>query len=579
MKRERKMLAGMGKGWKGGAAAGLLGLWAAGADAQVMWQTTHTNNEGGGYNSGECALSSSSIKIRVQPAALDVEEDAEIAAVGGVSIGNDGKSLELVGTISLPEGSAITGALLWDGGKILQGNLLDRHAADSLYENLVDRNSKPPVRPRDPLIIEKAGNGSYRFRVYPVSLGFSRHLRIRYQLPPTQGAGGLVMPFKAAIASSFSGSTLQIPVEIVDGGRMPKVVFTLGSGVRTEMVLPRTRLMTPGELGEGGNAWDVWGNLTVVPGMTIQPVAAQRVLAVKTRFAAGLMQGQYLNLFATVSQDVLKALNIRSATSLMVTVRNAKKAYDLPMACEGGLAVGCGSIAFLGKSDQAWNDTLEWAAFDANGKQLAHAMVPATASSLDNDTDAAVLWAASGHRFSEKKEAPTGPVYGFIDEWASLLALPKDTVPPVLAAHYAENGVPRIVNISLKDVIPNYVEGQVANNADNPVTDPWAVPNPNVPVNPWPIVTGIAAKLGQFGDAKAWKLERAGTQLTIHIPGLAAGLAVEVQLYDLAGKRARAWAPRTVEGALNLSLADVRPGTYFLKVRIAGKMTSKRIVI
>lgn len=566
------MSAGMGKGWRaaqGLCAAGMMGLWLGSADAQVVWQTTHTNNEGGGYNSGECRLASASIKVRVQPAALDVEEDAEIAAVGGVSVGNDGKSLEIVGTIALPAGSAITGALLWDEGKMLQGNLLDRHAADSIYENLVDRNSKPPIRPRDPLIIEKTANGTYRFRIYPVSLGFSRHLRVRYQLPPIVSAAGVQMPFKAAIASSFPASSLQIPVEIVDGGRMPKIVFTLGSGVRTEMTLPRTRLMSPAELGEGGNAWDVWGNMTTVPGMTVQPVAPARVLAVKTKFSEGLLKGNYLNLFATVSAEVLKGLNIRSATSLMVTVRNAQKAYDLPMACEGGLAVGCGSLVFQGKSDVAWNDSLEWAAFDANGKQLAHTILPATVVSLENDTDAAVLWAAAGRHFSEKKEQPSGPAYGFIDEWASLLALPKDSVPPALAALYAVNGVPRIVNISLKDVIPNYEEGQVVGNPDIPVLDPW---------NRGP-VTGIAAKLGRFADAKSWKLERRGGNLVIRIQGLAAGLHAEVQLFDLAGKTAGAWAPRSEEGALNLSLGVVRPGAYILKIRIAGKWTSKRITL
>ncbi|MDQ3003544.1 MAG: hypothetical protein M3Y08_20085, partial [Fibrobacterota bacterium] len=109
----------------------ILGLTVFG-HGQVMWQTTHTKNEGGGYNSGTCALTSASLKVRVHPAFLDVEEDAVIGVVGSVSIGNDPKSLEIVANITLPPGSAITGALLWDGNTILQGKLLDRNAADSL---------------------------------------------------------------------------------------------------------------------------------------------------------------------------------------------------------------------------------------------------------------------------------------------------------------------------------------------------------------------------------------------------------------------------------------------------------------
>lgn len=549
----------------------VLCLW-AGAQAQVMWQTTHTNNEGGGYNSGNCLLKTASLRVRVLPASLDVEEDAEIGTVGAVSVGNDGKSLEIVGTMDLPAGSAITGALLWDGPRVLQGNLLDRHAADSLYEEMVDRNSKPPVRPRDPLIIEKISEGQYRFRIYPVSLGFTRHLRVRYQLPAVTGAEGVNMPFKAGIATLFSGSNLQIPVTFEDGGRNPKAVLTLGTGVRTEMTLPRTRIMSPTELASGGNAWDVWGNLTVVPGAVIQPSLPMRSIALRTRLATGLMAGSYLNLYATVSQDVLKALNIRSATSLSVTVRNSKKAYELPMTCEGGLAAGCGSTIFQGKSDLDWNDTLEWSAFDGAGKLLAHAYLKATVVEQANDTNAAVLWASSPRRFSEKAELPGGPAYGFIDEWASLLSLPKDSIPAELMKVYAENGVPRIVNVSLKDVIPNYVEGQVPNDPNIP---------PIVPVDPWNQnpTTVIAAQLGSFADAKAWKIERLNKGFIVRIEGMKAGLVANVELYDLAGKRAGAWAARSEEGALNLSDAGVRPGIYFVKIRIAGRFVSKRIVL
>lgn len=560
----------MKAGWSGLGGMALVCLWAgAWAQSQVMWQTTHTANEGGGYNSGTCVLQSASLRVRVHPASLDVEEDAEIGVVGSVSTGNDGKSLEIVGTMALPEGAAITGALLWDGNRVLEGKLLDRKTADSLYEEMVDRNSRPPARPRDPLIIDRVGPGLFRFRIYPVALGFSRHLRVRYQLAAITGPEGVQMPFKAGIASLFGGSNLQIPVTFEDGGRMPKALYVQASGTRTEMTLPRTRLMKAAELDLGGNSWDIWGNLTTVSGSAIMPAAPMRSLALRTRFSQGLMAGSYLSLYATVSQDVLKALNIRSASSLTVTVRTAKKAYELPVACDGGLAAGCGSLAFHGKSDQDWNDTLEWAAFDAAGKQLARAAVKASVSEQANDTNAAVLWAASPHRFSEKKELPAGPVYGFVDEWASLLSLPKDTITAAMMQFYAENGVPRIVTLSLKDVIPNYEEGKVPNVPVIPPIDPWT----QVPTSI------LNAKLGSFADAKAWKIERLNRGFVIRIPGLAAGMQAKVELFDLAGKSAGAWAARTEEGALNLSDAGVRPGIYFVKVRLAGRLVSKRIVL
>ncbi|HKP95119.1 MAG TPA: hypothetical protein VJ385_05115 [Fibrobacteria bacterium] len=543
---------------------------AAWAHGQVTWQTTHTNNEGGGYNSGNCALASASVRVRVNPAFLDVEEDVEIGLVGGVGIGNDGKSLEIVGNFTLPPGAAVTGALLWDGPRVLQGKLLDRNVADSLYEDLVDRNSAPPPRPRDPLILERIQPGAYRFRIYPVALGFSRHMRLRYQLPPSMGAQGLMIPFKAAVASLFGGSTLQIPVTLENAGNAPKVIFSLGEASRTEMSLPRTRLLTPGELGDGGYSWDMWDNMSVAPGIVIRPVTAIRQAAVKTAFAEGQMAGNYLNLYATVSQEVLKGLNLRSATSLAVVVRNAKKSYALPVPCEGGLAIGCGSVAFNGKSDAAWEDSLQWEAYDAAGKLLASAKIKSTVYESARDTGAAVLWAASDRHFSEKKELPLGPVFGFVDEWASLLSLPGDSVTPVLAAFYNENGVPRIANAAVKDVIPNYAEGQVPNPGGTGTPDPWSNP---------PITTGLAAKLGKLTDPSAWRVERMQGGFIVRIQGLARGMDAVVEMYDLAGKRAGYWASRSEEGALNLSSAAVRPGFYLLKIRIAGKVSVKRIVL
>jgi hypothetical protein len=198
---------------------------------QVSWQTTHTTD--GGYNTGECDLTRATLRVKVFPAYLDVEEDAEIAPMGQVDANNDAKTLEITGNFSLPPGATITGALLWDGTRILNGKLLDRAIADSVYESMIERNSKPPVRPRDPLILESTGKDSYRFRIYPAQPGSARHLRLRYQLAPTIGAEGLEISLKAAIAPLFPGSTLQIPVNLESGGEVSKLILSESGDVRS----------------------------------------------------------------------------------------------------------------------------------------------------------------------------------------------------------------------------------------------------------------------------------------------------------------------------------------------------------
>lgn len=181
------------------------------------------------------------------------------------------------------------------------------------------------------------------------------------------------------------------------------------------------------------------------------------------------------------------------------------------------------------------------------------------------DTGTAVLWAAAESNYSEKKELPLGPVFGFVDQWASLLSLPQDSVGNAMLAFYNENGVPRIANNSIQDVIPNYEEGQVPNNPGNPGNTGN---------------TAIAAVgFGSLGDPSSWRVERMQGGFIVRIPGLGQGITAVVELYDLAGKLAGNWAPRSEGGALTLSSAAVRPGIYLVKIRIAGKSTVKRVIL
>ncbi|MDQ3003000.1 MAG: hypothetical protein M3Y08_17275 [Fibrobacterota bacterium] len=729
--------------------------------AQVGWQTTHTTLPANGLNVGECGLVASSMRVKVFPAYLEVEEDAEIAALGGVTAGNDPKTLEISGTFLMPPGTAITGALLWEGDKVLQGKLLDRNIADSLYESLVDRDSIPPTRPRDPIIIERVAKDTYRFRIYPVETGRTRRFRLRYQLPPVITDEGLEIPMRAAIAPLFPGSGTKVSVTFQGGGEVTKAILAVGMGAKTEMTFPRTRLLNPMDLIPQAG-WDPYtGQWSASSGMRILPYDPLRQVVVKTSFSSGQMAGHYLNLYAGVTEDVLKGLNRRvevvvlwkwhnpgswiiktqwgeeftgyvweamnqqnliqtlyqsmgglgtriglvhddsknephafkasnrsepeyaaaidyltsiqggypeqfvrgikagkasgsvvagvtasknrfrsnlrlvktlysqeSGTvrhllvvsagpefivdkndmnvsfdslfsdkisisgygggfqqagfdffeakkkhaykgpvaaswmgdvpgfadmNLNVIVRNATKAYDFSIACQGGISPACGSLTFHGKSDLAWRDSLEWEAFDRDGRLMGTAKTLPVLIGKPEDTAIAVLWAGSGSAFSEKKELPLGPVFGFVDEWASLLATAKDSLKPDT---YSDSGVPRISNESLKDVIPNYTSDYVPS-------------------------TVISAKqAGPLAEPSTWRIERVrGGGLNIRIPGLVRGVAAEMDLFGPSGKRAGYWSARSEHGVFNLPAVAVRPGVYLLQIRVAGSISAKRIVL
>jgi hypothetical protein len=745
----------------------LAGVLAGTGHSQVTWQTTHSKNDG--FSSGECALTRGSLRVKVFPAFLQVEEEVEIAAIGEVDANSDGKTLEISGSFAMPPGSVIIGALLWDGDQALVGTLQDKAKADSIYEDLVKRNSVPPPRPRDPLLLQLVSPNNYQFKIYPVSSGHSRRLRLSYQLPPSIGATGLELILRGAILPLFAGAT-QVLVNLENGGGAERVLLAQGDA-RTELTLPRSRFLTTGDLAaetEGYYDYDSYQYVAGRQAVKILPIDPRKQVMLKTSFASGLMQGNYVNLYAGLTDELLSSLvkrievvvlwkwhntgtwitkdrwgnenispslyqaqdqanailqlyrglggpatrvgllhddsraaphvfaaasqgqpaysqaidylnslqngyvehfvrdtrilaggsanvpasiktskdkflsNLKLVKSLFspetgtirhillvtagsdystaqtdmnaafdslfqdqpvslaslngnqaeqvgfdffaakrthaytgpmvenywapvpafesmnltATVRNATKAYDFTLKCQAGLNLTCENLTFHGKSQSAWSDTVEWEAFDLKGKSLGRAKTGPWKLENPEDTAIAVLWAGSESPFSENRQEPAlGPVYGFVDRWASILATPKDTLKNPSA--YGDTGVPRLDNKEILAELPNY-EGGV-------ITDPTAIVN---------------AGLAGISNPSAWTLERSrGGAFTLRIPGLARGLRVEVEIYDLSGKRVGYWPAVSETGLLHLDGGTLRAGAYLLKLKCGAFQGVKRIAL
>jgi hypothetical protein len=705
---------------------------------QVTWQTTKTTNNT--KNTGNCTLDNSSLRVKAYPGYLDVEEDATVRTGGTVGAANDANTLEITATFTLPAGSVVTGALLWDGNRVLQAKLLDKFKADSIYEDLVDRDSVPPPRPVDPLILERTGTNTYRLRIYPVALNATRRFRLRYQLPPRVTAEGFEMRLQGAITPLFSPGTSTVSTTFEGRGGVTKMVYVEG-GLRRDVTLPRT-LFVPRSALTASTAASSTNSTRVLPVDTLRQVQ------VKTSFGTGTYAGHYLNLYASVGEDLLRALNQRvevvvfwkwhnvgawtkhpeyaweaqsqayslkalygqlglpgnrigllhddgynpprtfatagrteapyrqakeylesmqgsyindflanlqfsggkktnaitaskarfrqnmqivktlyspeqgvtrhlilvsagpdslntvndmnaafdsifqdrpvslspmkgrsfnqagfdffvarqarpipgsvaslddadvpgfPSMSLIATIRNAAKAYDFTIACTGGVGIACGTLEFHGKSQAAWKDTVEWEAYHANGSLIGTARTAPALFQATQDTGTALLWAGSAAPFSETIERPLGPTYGFVDPWASLLALERDSTSAPVKAAYADTGVPRA------GPIPDYV-------GPAPGTTP---------------VLGTATN-----SLGAWRVERiASGQLLIRVPKLAAGLSVEISLHDLTGRRLESAIVVSTSGELRWKPVTARSGTYLLRLKGPGIEGARAIML
>ena len=81
----------------------------------------------------------------------------------------------------LPSGAVFNNFSLFQGDKELRGETMNAEQARAIYEEIVRRK-------KDPALIELAGHGLLRSRVFPIAQGETRKITLRYtQVLPRAG--------------------------------------------------------------------------------------------------------------------------------------------------------------------------------------------------------------------------------------------------------------------------------------------------------------------------------------------------------------------------------------------------------
>lgn len=148
---------------------------------------------------GKTALVSSRLTVRVGAQWIDVEEEDEVE-VSAVSDGSKGPWI-LEGTFSVPNGTAVTGCMIWNDDTLLTGKLRGKADNEHIFDSLVPQRDSAWAR--DPLLIEQTAGGAYNLQLFPFQTGGSRRFRIRYLVPLPAGASELSI--KPLAVSFLSG--------------------------------------------------------------------------------------------------------------------------------------------------------------------------------------------------------------------------------------------------------------------------------------------------------------------------------------------------------------------------------------
>ncbi len=132
-------------------------------------------------------------------------------------------------------------------------------------------------------------------------------------------------------------------------------------------------------------------------------------------------------------------------SNVTITLGNESKSYNFDV--EGALSSKCflnfGNFYFAGHSLSQWNSEIQWRAFDTEGKLLGEYTQKPPNIAGSGDTALLKMFASSAKAFSEVyKEGGLGPIFGIVDQWNSLLALPQDTLGGESASLLSDSGVP-----------------------------------------------------------------------------------------------------------------------------------------
>jgi Ca-activated chloride channel family protein len=119
-------------------------------------------------------------EIREQPFSVksvrvtaNVTENVAETAVEQVFVNNSRFEQEGTYLFPLPEGATVTSFSLKAGDRVLEGRVLRKEEASSIYESIVRRR-------RDPALLEYMGHGLFRASVFPIPPGGERTLTLKY---------------------------------------------------------------------------------------------------------------------------------------------------------------------------------------------------------------------------------------------------------------------------------------------------------------------------------------------------------------------------------------------------------------
>ncbi len=509
------------------------------AFSEIRWQTTRN-----GQDWGNCQLQTNKLTVTMHNFYADVIEEAEIKAVGSVDWG-DANTLEILGDFSLSPGTAIRSLLLWNGNTILKGKLKSRAAADSAYEDVVDRD-KIQVRPRDPALIEGLGNNNYRLKIYPVAINGTRKIRILYTIPLENSPEEFAYNLKPIFVNNIWDRPPEIPVEFRKGSSAADSHILSYSTVK-KTVQQGAIYRIPSNMNNYSSYYYYYYNEF---SLKLTPDVTSFTSAFTSMIKEGNAAGYYSAVFTSVPDSIKKAAScglIPSGRPMELQINSGEKSTITDLNQIHAFSV------YL-KSSTAWDSTIIWRSYDEHGRvsfEYRQKLTPDTT----NSTMLPLVWASK--YCMNQKQGNLGALFGFVDQQMSLLALESDTLSRIDASDFEVEGVPPL---KTNEIIID--PDQMPATPDNYIffeTTPVSRFNLN----------NLAFRIAILPDGRVM------LQFENRVQSV-----VRATLFDAKGRVVQRWKDLKVNGtSLELNLPRNLKGVYFIRIESGKKVFRNRVML
>jgi hypothetical protein len=401
---------------------GILGLNTLSAQT-LRYTTTRAHN--GSPSIGNAELSQNKVEIHLGTEIATIYEEANISIPQRNELRGDPNSIEINYDFSLDPGNFIQSLLLWNGNQILKAKLMDANEAFKAYEAVVDRDVIN-IKPRDPAFIRQISSSRYQLSIYPVSLGGTRKIRIRYAIP-LESLGSMQTFLWRPLFSDADLSPKELELKIVKPDSLDVLLNNQGAILN---IKNNVNYLVPYKTFE---RW--YSNSNPAGKLRITTTYKTPPSSLSFHDTRSYSAGYYHVAKTKIPTEIYAYIKEQSPQTwnISATVSTGTNSYG-----STALRPQDSLVTLYIKSSQAWDQKIQWTLADQNGKvALEHTQA---ISNLRQDSLAALLWAAKATQ--NQSAISYGALFGYVDAKMALLALEKDTLPQSLYAQYQNSGVP-----------------------------------------------------------------------------------------------------------------------------------------